>query len=382
MAVPTYVVELRGASTWLDITSYVRSVDISRGRSRELDRFEAGSFSISLNNNTRAFDPTYTSSPFYGYVVPRRRIRISSAGVVIFTGYAADWNLSYDVSGESIATVTGYDAFIFLSNQLAPTLTNASVTSGLRIGSLITYLGVTWPGGSTSINDGLRTLQADTIPANTILLDYLQLCERTERGYLFMSANNVLTYYNYAGTGSPAPTQSSIIFSDSSDIGYQNLDVVYGSELLYNTIVLSRLSGGTVTVTDSASVTSYGQSVYQDDGLLTDSDANLTNQALVIAGKFSTPEYRFDSVSVSLNPLSGANQTSIVSLELADTVKVIFTPNQVGSAISKYVRIIGIDHTMTPDQHIVTYKFAEVDGDTFILDSSAFGQLDYNQLGY
>lgn len=382
MAVPTYLVELRGASSWLNITSYVQSVNITRGRSRELDKFEAGSFSITLNNRSRAFDPTYTFSPYYGYVVPRRRVRVSSAGVVIFTGYVADWNLSYDVSGESIAVATGNDAFIYLTNQLAPTLSNGSVLSGVRIAALITYLGVTWPGGTSSINDGLRLLQADTIPANTNLLDYLQLCERTERGFLFVSANNALTYYNYAGTGSPAPTQSSIIFSDASNIGYQNIDVVYGSELLYNTIVLSRLSGGTVTVTDSASVSAYGQSVYQDDGLLTDTDANLTNQALVIAGKFSTPEYRFDSVSVMLNPLSAGNQASVLGLELADTVKVVFTPNTVGSEISKYVRIIGIEHNMSIDQHVVTYKFTETDGDAFILDSNAFGQLDYNQLGY
>ena len=89
MAVPTYLVELRGASSWLDITSYVQAVNITRGRSRELDKFEAGSFSITLNNRSRAFDPTYTSSPFYGYVVPRRRVRVSSAGVVIFSGYVS-----------------------------------------------------------------------------------------------------------------------------------------------------------------------------------------------------------------------------------------------------------------------------------------------------
>ena len=322
------------------------------------------------------------NTPFFGCIVPRRRMRIKANSIVVFNGYVADWNLSYDVSGESIATVTGFDAFIYLTNQILPTLSNAAGLSGARIYALATYAGIQWPGGSLDINDGLVTVQADTIAANTNSLEYFQLLERTERGFLFMSADNALTYYNYASTGTPSPSVSLIEFSDAGATGYQNLDVVYGSELLYNTVVLSRVSGGTVTVQDTASITVYGESVYSDDGLLLNSDTDLTNQALMIAGKYSSPEYRFDSVTVMMNPLGSITQGYLLGIELGDFVKVTFTPNQVGSAISRYVRVIGIEHQMEIDQHNITYRFADVVGDTLVLDNDALGQLDYNVLGF
>jgi len=383
MALPVYTVELLGAgSSWFDISAYVRSVTTNRGRSRELEKFEAGEFTIVLNNNNRYFDPLYTSSPYYGYIVPRRRIRIKINSVVVFNGYVGDWNLSYDVSGESTATITGFDAFIYLTNQILPTLTNASGLSGARIYALATYAGIQWPGGSLNINDGLVTVQGDTIAANTNSLEYFQLMESTERGFLFMSANNVLTYYNYASSGTPAPSVSPIVFSDSGQTAYQEIDVVYGSELLYNTVIFSRVGGGTVTVQDTASISAYGESVYTSDGLMFNSDADMSNQALMVAGKYSVPEYRFNSVTVMTNPLGSITQGYLLAIELGDFVQVNFTPNGVGSAISKYVRVIGIEHRMDIDQHYITYRFADTSGDTLILDNDALGQLDYNVLGF
>jgi hypothetical protein len=63
---------------WSDITSYVRSLSISRGKDELLDGFSAGVATIELNNQDRAFDPLYTSSPYNGDIVPRREVRIFS----------------------------------------------------------------------------------------------------------------------------------------------------------------------------------------------------------------------------------------------------------------------------------------------------------------
>jgi hypothetical protein len=61
-----------------DITSYVRSVSISRGKDELLDGFSAGSVSIELDNRDRRFDPLFTSSPYNGDIVPRREVRVFS----------------------------------------------------------------------------------------------------------------------------------------------------------------------------------------------------------------------------------------------------------------------------------------------------------------
>ncbi len=87
----------------------MRSVGTSRGKSRELDQFDAGQFSVVLDNRTRAFDPLYTSSPFYSLLKLRQIVYITTNAVYgspnILTGYITNWDLSYDVNGDSIATI-------------------------------------------------------------------------------------------------------------------------------------------------------------------------------------------------------------------------------------------------------------------------------------
>ena len=41
------------------------------------------------------------SSPYYGNIIPGRRVDILAGGVTVFTGRIQDWNYSYDVSGRN-----------------------------------------------------------------------------------------------------------------------------------------------------------------------------------------------------------------------------------------------------------------------------------------
>jgi hypothetical protein len=64
MSVPVTKVEFgftqsAGAYVYSDVTSYVRTVEINRGRANNFDAFDAGSASILLSNLNREFDPSY-----------------------------------------------------------------------------------------------------------------------------------------------------------------------------------------------------------------------------------------------------------------------------------------------------------------------------------
>jgi hypothetical protein len=385
MAVPTYLVQLsNGAGGFHDLTAYTRSVTISRGRSRELDFFESGGFEILLDNRTRAFDPLYSASPFYGSTVPRREIRVSANGFRVYTGFVNAWSLSYDVSGESLATVSGNDALLYFAKQTLPAGTPSSQLPGARISYVYTQPDVGWPSGvSAVVAAGQTTLQADTIAAGTNVLDYLRLIESTERGYLFISRNNELKFYDKTSVGTPGATISSLVFSDDGDIPYQNINVTYGTEMFYNTVTLARVGGtASVTATEDDSINTYGASVYSDDGLLYNSQQDMIDTANMMATKYGFPEYRINSITVMTNSLTSTQQNNIAQLDLVDIVQVQFTPNGVGSQISKYLRIVGIEHEMAIDAHYVTLKFADVDNEYFILDNDVFGRLDYNLLGF
>lgn len=69
MAYPTPILEvafttapLASSPTWTDVTAFLTDVQIRRGRQRELDTFDAGTASFTLDNQDRRFDSTYTGS--------------------------------------------------------------------------------------------------------------------------------------------------------------------------------------------------------------------------------------------------------------------------------------------------------------------------------
>jgi len=100
-----------------DVTEYAEAITIRRGKSRLLDKFEAGTLNVVFNNTNRYFDPTYTASPFFGNIVPRREIRISVDSVYQFWGTINDWNLDFQPEGKQTATAIATDGFAILSNQ-------------------------------------------------------------------------------------------------------------------------------------------------------------------------------------------------------------------------------------------------------------------------
>jgi hypothetical protein len=82
-----------GGTVFKDISNRVETLSISRGKNRDLDRFNAGALNVILNNDDRAFDPNYASSPFAGAIVPRREVRVTVDGVRTITTTIDDWNL-------------------------------------------------------------------------------------------------------------------------------------------------------------------------------------------------------------------------------------------------------------------------------------------------
>lgn len=174
-----------GGEFYTDITAYVKDISISRGRSRELDRYAAGMANVTFKNQDRTFDPSYTSSTLYPNIVPRRPIRITANGSAVYTGYVDDWNLNYDISGQSDAAASCVDGFSILANQNLSASTATSQASGARIAAVLAKSEVNWPLSLEAIDTGQQTLQADVITQDTNALTYLQLVEASEPGSFF-----------------------------------------------------------------------------------------------------------------------------------------------------------------------------------------------------
>jgi hypothetical protein len=253
--------------------------------------------------------------------------------------------------------------------------------SGERINAILNLPEVSWPTDRRNIDPGKQLLQADTIAANTNTLEYLQKVTESEPGSLFVGKNGRV---NFRDRTTDASSVDLVVLSDDGvGIPYQEIRVVFGAELLYNQVIVSRLNGGTAIAENEASQREYDITTLSISDLLMDSDLQAENLAKFLVGKYSEPEYRFESLTVEIETLTPEQQDDILGLELGDVVEVKFTPNNIPPAIDRFVEIIRIDQRVTPTSHKITFGLGALDFSFWRLSDPVFGRLSAgNSLAY
>jgi hypothetical protein len=252
---------LGGGSFFYDVSAYVQEIGVQRGKSRALDRYNSGQARVTFNNRNRYFDPTYTASPFYGQIVPRRDVRIWANGEIVYVGTTDDWDLNYAPNGDSVAVLSAYDGFAFLAQQTLTAATNPVELSGARVNRILDDPGVAWPSGARSVSAGDETLQGDTVELGANALEYLQTIESTEPGELFIGKSGNLTFQ---ARNAVAPSSAAVVLSDdATGVRYSSVRVVYGSELLFTQTELQRRNSSvTIQTNDLDAQSNYGLFVY------------------------------------------------------------------------------------------------------------------------
>ena len=365
-----------GGSVFTDITSNMIDLRIARGKSRDLDRFSSGSLSVTLNNESRLFDPLYTSGSLYGQIKPRKKVRVTTDGVRQFTGNIDDWNFAYDPGGQSKAEIVASDDFTLLARQTYAA-TSTPQASGARVTAVLDSVGVAWPEAARNVSAGVSELEAETFSGNA--LEYLQKVETSEQGSLFIAKDGDLTFLDRSDA---TPTTDSLVTfaDDGSGISYTLVSVNYGIELLVNDVTVTS-NTGTATAENERSKIAYGITSESLDTLL-DSQEQLNNMADFIVSKYGDPEYRFDAISMNLDTLSSGDRNTVLGLELGDVVLIKFTPNNLGNQIAQYGEIIRLDHDVEQIRHDVTIGISALDWTFLVLDDAVFGRLDINHLAF
>lgn len=366
-----------------DVTDKVRRVSVSRGRSRELDRYGTGQATILLDNRDRTFDPTDLATPYLGQILPRKALEISVAGLGALVGNVQDWNYSYDVSGDATASVTGVDGFALLTRRSVDNLVVSEQTSDERINVILD--GISWPAGKRNIETGTTTLGSATATGNA--LQYLQQVETCEAGDFFMSREGLATFkkrgivyddtdydsaltYDNAATpyAYPLPAvTSNLIFTDepvsesSSYVNYVGLELELGTDLLFNTVNLT-YDSSTIVAEDVDSQITYGISVLDVNGSLLSTSAQGTALAEHLVGQYRQPIARFSRVTVELAGLPTDVVGALLSLDLTDVVKVRFRPSSVYARVERRSIVEGISHEITPSNHKVSFSFSGAPG--------------------
>jgi hypothetical protein len=368
-----------GGLTMVDLTSLVESVNITRGRSRQLDQFNAGTATIAFDNESQILNPSNTSSPYYPFVLPRCPVQILANGIPIYTGLVTDWNLDYDISNQDMMYASCADQFTVLANQNLTAVTPSAETSGTRINTVLNYTEVNYQ-GARAIDTGSSTLGAYAIAQDTNVLNYLQQVNTSEQGYLFMSANGTLTFKGRSSVLNPVA--GATFNTDGTGLPYQTLVNQYGDELLYNNISTQSPAGAIQNTTNAASIALYQSQTYQLLDLLNSTTTEVAALGNYLLGKYQNPVLRFTGLSTQMAALSSANQNIVLGLDMTNICSVVKnfvtgTP----STETQTLIVSGVSHNITPGSHIISFVFESTDSNQyFTLDNAIFGTLSTTNL--
>jgi hypothetical protein len=370
-----------GGVVFADLTYLVESVNITRGRSRQLDQFNAGTATIAFDNASQILNPSNTSSIYYPFVLPRCPVQILANGIPIYTGLITDWNLDYDISNEDIMYASCADNFTVLANQALNAVTPSAELSGTRINTVLSSSEINYQ-GARAIDTGSSTLGAYAIAQDTNVLNYLQQINTSEQGYLFMSAAGTLTFKGR--TSVLNPVAGATFNTDGTGLPYQTLVNQYGDELLYNYIVTQSPAGAKQTTSNDTSIALYQSQQYSLLDLLNSTTAEVAGLGNYLLGKYKNPVLRFTGLSTQMAALSATNQNILLGLDLTSICTVVKN-FVVGTPATETQTLIvsGVSHNITPGSHIVSYTFESTDGNQYLtLNDAIFGTLDNNLLSF
>jgi len=367
----------------VDLTPNVYQIWITRGRNIQRDQYEAGQCTVRVLDPLSYFNPQNTSSPYYGKLVPLRKVRVSATTSTtqkyLFSGYVVSYNYYYPTNQD-----TGYvdiicqDAFrLFnMANINTVSTTPAGQTTGTRIGKILDQ--VSFPSAMRTIATGSNTCLAD--PAtNRTSLAALKNVEFSETGAFYMDGSGTAVFKDRSQVMSSLAA-SPTAFNQTVGIPYKNIKFAFDDKLIINQANFAKNGGTTITVTNTDSVNKYfPHSITQTD-LVAETDAIVENIAREYVATRQETSIRIDELEIDLLDPSVPTDT-ILGLDYFSNL-LITNVQPDGSTIVKNLQYQGISWDITPNKMTAKITTLEPIADGFIVGSSYYGIIGTNTLGY
>jgi hypothetical protein len=367
----------------VDLTPNVRQISIKRGRNIMRDTYEAGSCTVRVLDPDSYFNPQNTSSPYYGFLTPLRKLRVSATvggvGYFLFSGYTTEYKYTYPQN-----EATGYvdiicsDAFRLMQQAGITTVASATAgqDTGTRIGKILDQ--VQWPTSMRTIDTGNTTCIADPGTSRTAL-DALKNAEFSEQGAFYINSEGTAIFLNRTNVikeYGDAPIE----FNQTTGIPYTNLTFAFDDKLIINSAGMTRYGGTQQVAEDSASITKYFPHQINENNLVLQTDADALNVAKIYVATRKETTIRIDAMTVDLLDPDVPTAT-MLGLDYFSNLKITNVQPD-GSTIVKTLQAQGLAWDITPNSMKVTVTTLEPIVEGFIIGSSISGIIGTNIMAY
>lgn len=367
----------------IDLTPNVYQITINRGRNLQRDTYEAGTCTVRVLDPLSYFNPQNTSSPYYGYLAPLRKLRVSATTAItqkyLFSGYVTDYVYTYPVNQDTgYVDISCTDAFrLFqLANVSTISSTPTGQTTSDRVSAILNQ--VSFPSSMRTISTGLNTCIADP-GTNRTSLAAIKNAEMSETGAFYMNGSGTAVFKNRTDVMNSL-SKNPVAFNQSGGIPYRNLIFAFDDKLIINQANFARVGGSTITVTNQASVDKYFPHTVTQTDLIAETDSIVTDIAREYVATRAATTIRIDQMVVDLLDPAVSTDT-MIGLDFFDNL-LITNVQPDGSTIVKNLQYQGIGWDITPNKMMATITTLEPIADGFVVGSSYYGIIGTNTLSY
>ena len=377
------------------ITDQVMTVSTRRGRNRILSNFEVGTATVTINDPNSDFNPQNAAGPYYGKLLPLRKIRIYADieyegdpyRIALFSGYITSFDTSFYQGVQQTSTVTlqCVDGFRLLNNvstgATAIPGATANQLSGARVNTILDFAG--FPNSMRDISTGDSNMQVDPGGQRNVL-QAIQTVEQSEFGAFFMSRQGEAKFLSrdYVSKLADFTVRDYSDVVSPTNFTYSNVDFAFDDQLILNDITVTRYDDNVgpdpipQEVTDAVSIATYFTKSGQRTGILVQTDQEALDQAntLLVARKNS--QIRIDSMSLNLVAASLTEFEVLANLSMDIYTLINITKTMAGgSTITRELFVQGVQHDIRPGVWNMKVLTAEPIIQAFILDSPNQGIL-------
>jgi hypothetical protein len=376
------------ASIIVDVSNRVNRIETNRGRTALSDQFQTGSLSLTIIDQNGDFNPQNVSGPYYNLLTPMKKVQITatygSVTYPIFSGFITSYVTRYpDESSADLATTTieAVDAFrlVQLAQISMVTDSGAGQLSGTRINKILDE--IDWPATMRDVDAGLTTMQADP-GTNRTALTALTTVATSEYGALYVDATGSFVFQDRSVTAGSIGGTPTVFADNGTGIEYFDASWILNDVLVFNKATITRAGGTAQVALNQASIDKYFLHSYFQDNLLMQTDAVALNYAQAYTASRAETSIRVDAIVLDL--YTNNYNTGIIAaldLDFFDPIKVI-TTQPGGSLLEKTLQIFGVKMNVSPNSWKVQFTTLEPVIDSFILNDTIYGTLDYNVLSY